>query len=155
MNYLGTPVHSFNFFNKLGQTFPENIFIASVELSNTIIASLYLITFNNTVLSGWGSSLNRYLNYAPNNFIYWNAIQWASENNYSTFDFGRSQLNSGTYYFKQKWKGNEIPLKYSHFCENSTESKDASDYKSYSKIWKKLPSQLTKVLGPAIRKYIV
>lgn len=155
MKSLGTPVHSFDFFNKLGQTFPKDVFIANVKLSNKIIVSLYLMTFKNIVLSGWGASLNHYLEYSPNNFIYWNALQWASEKNYSYFDFGRSQVDSGTYYFKQKWRGSEISLTYSHFCENKTEMKDIANYKSYSKIWKKIPLPLTRALGPAVRKYIV
>ena len=155
MKSLGTPVHSFEFFDKLGETFPEDVFISSVELSNTVIASLYLIRFKDCILSGWGASLDQYLKYAPNNFIYWKALRWASEKEYSYFDFGRSELNSGNYFFKQKWRGNEIPLKYSCFSSSKLKMKDADSYKSFCNVWKKIPLPLTRVLGPCIRKNIV
>ncbi len=141
MKKLGTPVHDIMFFKNIRKYFPENVLIAKVLLNNHIISALYLLTFKKTIIAGWGASLPEYLNTAPNDFIYWNTIKYACQNNYTLFDFGRSPSNNTR--FKNKWGAKEIPLNYHN-----------QRHENLAKIWSKLPLSLTKKIGPGIRRHI-
>ena len=154
MRDLGTPVHDYKFFNNIYKIFPENVFIAKVELNGKLISSLYLLKFKDMLLSGWGSSLIGFLKYAPNDFMYWNSIKYACKNNLLWFDFGRSPVNSGSYKFKERWGSVEIPLTYCYYPSMKNISSPQVKYGKFAKMWSKLPLKVTKIIGPRVRKHI-
>jgi len=155
MKYLGTPVHSSGFFTTLFSTFPHQIFIAKVKHENTTIASLFLLQYRDTLISGWGASLVEYLPLAPNDFLYWNCIKHAASQNLSWFDFGRSLAESNNFRFKKRWGSYEKPLHYCYYPKSKQISQPQEQYRHFSGIWKKLPLPLTRMAGPVVRKFIV
>lgn len=155
MKYLGTPVHDHNFFNNIYKIFPENVFIAKVELNGKLISSLYLLKFKDAFVSGWGASLAEFLKYAPNDFMYWSSIKYGCENCIPLFDFGRSLVNSGSYKFKERWGSVEVPLAYCYYPPTKTIVAPQNEYGRFAKMWSKLPLKATKILGPKIRRYII
>ncbi|NAT10292.1 FemAB family PEP-CTERM system-associated protein [ANME-1 cluster archaeon AG-394-G06] len=155
MKQLGTPVHRLNFFNNIHRIFPENVFIAKVELNEELIASLYLLKFKDMLVSGWGASLAEFLKYAPNDFMYWYSITYGCENNMVWFDFGRSLTDSGNYKFKERWGSVEVTLLYYYYPPTKTITALQNEYGKLAKIWSKLPLKATNIIGPRVRRYIV
>lgn len=158
MKRLGTPTHSCRFFEELYSAFPGKVLISLSHFGSTPISSIYILKFKGTVISGWGSSLPESLIYAPNDFIYWNAIKWASKNEFYYFDFGRSLIGSGNKLFKERWGCTEVPLYYyNHYysIRNTSSTTPQNKYKKFTKFWSVLPLSLTKIIGPKIRRHII
>lgn len=152
MNRLGTPVHDIQFFKNIIKYFPENAFISKVNLDNIPISAFYFLTFKNQLIAAWGATLSSFLNFAPNDFMYWNCVKYASENNFLWIDFGRSLINSGTYIFKTRWGCTEVPLSYYCYPSSRILLPLQDRYGKYAKMWSKLPLALTTKIGPSIRK---
>lgn len=154
MKHLGTPTHGQEFFGNIYKIFARDVVISSVTLNEDIVSSIYMLKFKDTIISGWASSLEEYLKYAPNDFIYWNSIKYAYKNNFRKFDFGRSLVNSDASTFKVRWGCVEVKLTYCYYPSTKTLLTPQSEYGKFSKIWKKLPYGITKIIGPEIRRYI-
>ncbi|UCG03436.1 MAG: FemAB family PEP-CTERM system-associated protein [Candidatus Heimdallarchaeota archaeon] len=153
---VGTPVHKYAFFKNLLGEFPDKVQMATVHHENKIIASMILLSFKETVISGWAASDKRYLNMSPNNILYWETIKYCCENDYKYFDFGRSMEGSGTYNFKMKWATVPKQLFYIYYLNRISEipKLDPSNpkYEKSIRKWKKMPFWVTKLFGPMIRK---
>jgi CelD/BcsL family acetyltransferase involved in cellulose biosynthesis len=79
------------------------------------IAGAVFLAWNETVVYKYGASDARYWSLRSNNLTLWTAIQWACENGYREFDFGRSDLDDhGLRAFKDGWGTTELPLVYSY-----------------------------------------
>lgn len=155
MKKLGTPVHHPMFFKNIARIFADDVLISEVLLNGQIISSLFLLQFKNTLISGWGASLPEFLEYAPNDFLYWNSIKYACENDISYFDFGRSLIYSGNYKFKKRWGPTEVPLTYCYYPSTKIPPPPQNKYGQFAKVWSKLPFKVAAVIGPRVRKYIV
>lgn len=153
MKYLGTPVHSQKFFENIYKTFSQDVVIATAKKNEDVISSIYLLKFKDTIISGWASSLIESLKYAPNDFIYWNSIKYSCENNILKFDFGRSLANSNNSNFKKRWGCVEVQLYY-YYPLTKILLAPQNEYGNCAKIWSKLPYNITKVIGPIIRRGI-
>ncbi|KGK99151.1 hypothetical protein LI82_03740 [Methanococcoides methylutens] len=150
MKRLGTPPHDINLFRNIHKQFPDNVFISKADLGDIPVSSFYLITFKNTLITAWGASLSAYFKLAPNDFMYWNCVKYASENNFRCVDFGRSLNNSGNEVFKTRWGCDVIPL--SCYCYPPSKMISPQDkYGKLSKFWTKLPLPLVNKIGPKVR----
>jgi hypothetical protein len=90
--------------------------------------------------------------------LYWTMLEYACGEGFNFFDFGRSTPNKGTFKFKAQWGANPIPLHW-YYVETNRSKFRSNDsgvelYGKAAAAWKKLPVQLTKIIGPPIRKYI-
>lgn len=154
MKRLGTPVHDKKFFTNILKHFPENTIILRANLEGFPIAALYLHTFKNILTTGWGASRADFLNYAPNDFMYWSCTEYVSEKNMLWVDFGRSLANSGNHTFKTRWGCTEVPLNYCFYSRSKIPKVPQEKYQKHSKLWKRLPLKWTTKIGPNIRKEI-
>lgn len=155
MKRLGSPQHSYGFFNNLSHEFHENINVAQVTYNDKVIAAMVLLSYKDTVISGWAASDIQYLKLNPNNILYWEVIKKTCEKHYSYFDFGRSLKNSGTFKFKKPWGADVKQLYYQYYLNNNTVipniTTENPKRKMFSKFWSSLPLKLTEVVGPHIR----
>ena len=159
MRELGTPVHSCSFFKELKAEFPGSTKTMFVRYDGRLVAGLFLLLFNGTMLSGWSASLGEYLYYAPNDLLYWEATKYGCEHGFEYFDFGRSLRDTGIARFKKEWGGAEVGLKY-YYLLNDTESIPDINlsnprYDSLSRIWRRLPLIVANRVGPVVRKRLV
>ena len=91
--------------------------------------------------------------------LYWTMLEYACDNGYKTFDFGRSSPGEGTYKFKQQWGAEPHPLHwYKMFLNGSTElvagSTEKDKFSKAIQYWQKLPVPATRLIGPMVRKHI-
>lgn len=158
MRDLGSPVHSKKFILEVLKFFQKNSNIFIVYSDKKPLASSLTIGFRDTLSNPWASFLRRYSHLGPNMLLYWSMLEFACQNGYRCFDFGRSTFGEGTYKFKEQWGAKPEPLYWYRFSKTNDQSWDShSDKNKMSKAieyWKKLPVPLTKFIGPRIRKYI-
>lgn len=158
MRDLGSPVHSRTLLASLLEEFSPKSRIVAVYKDGKPLAASVVVGFNDTLANPWASSLREYSNLSPNMLLYWSMLEYACDNRYARFDFGRSSLHESTYKFKVQW-GAEPHTLYWHYVAldgvaiaNGQSEKAA--FKTAIEYWKKLPVPLTRLLGPVVRRYI-
>ncbi|QTA79099.1 FemAB family PEP-CTERM system-associated protein [Desulfonema limicola] len=158
MRDLGSPVHSKSLIKNILIEFPGNAKIVMVYKEQQPAACSFITGFKDTLSNPWASALREYSRFSPNMLLYWTMLDYACDNGYNYFDFGRSSPGEGTYKFKQQWGARPIALNWQYIVlKNETKnlsSDDKSRFDQAIEYWKKLPVCLTKIIGPVIRKNI-
>jgi FemAB-related protein (PEP-CTERM system-associated) len=158
MRDLGSPVHSRQFILQILLGFPERAKVFVVYGNGIPMACSMTLGFNGILSNPWASSLRRYGRFAPNMLLYWSMLEYACQQGYATFDFGRSTVDEGTYRFKEQWGAKPAPLYWYRFSRDSCPSSETTSESRWmiraSECWKRLPVRVTRVLGPRIRQYI-
>lgn len=152
MSRLGTPVHGASFFKNIREHLP--VYIANVEYEGKLISSLYLLRHKDTMIYGWGASLQEYLKLSANAFNYWNSMRFSHDLGLTRYDFGRSLVGSGNYHFKEGWGAVEVPLTYHYYPPSNAAAPPQSQYGKLATVWSHLPVGLSRLVGPELRKYV-
>jgi len=158
MRDLGTPVLGRIFFANILKYFSEESNIFIVEFQNKPIAGAFTLCHTDTLEIPWASSVKAFNKFCPNEFMYWELINYAISKGLKRFDFGRCTKESGTYRFKKQW-GPEIKQLYWQYCvarETDLPADDPQHSRSRPLIalWKRLPLFISNSLGPHIAKNI-
>lgn len=158
LKHLGTPVHPLRFFETLAEVFPERVNLLVLKQASEVVSVMFLFKFKNILAEPWVASLREYNRVYVNNLLYWKAIEYACQNGYTTFDFGRSTVDSGTFNFKLQWGARPVQLYYHYYLHraDAVPVVDANEnqYARYIDLWRKLPLKLTKIMGPRLVKYV-
>ncbi len=158
MRDLGSPVHSKKLIRNVIASFPENAKIVVIYQDNQPLACSVIVGFKDTLENPWASALRKYSRLSPNMLLYWSMLEYASDNGFKYFDFGRSSPDEGTYKFKQQWGAEPSPLHWHYISlDGQPVNDDTSEKSKFDKAiqyWQKLPVPVTKIIGPMIRKYI-
>jgi len=158
MRDLGTPVNSRILFKNILEKFPEDSKIGVVLKEKEPMAAGFIIGFKEKLQIPWASSLRRFNSLSPNMLLYWGILEYACDNGYRVFDFGRSSPEEGTHKFKEQWNPKAFPL-YWHYWVANGEGKpelnpDNPKFKMFIKVWQKLPLPIANIIGPRIIKYL-
>jgi serine/alanine adding enzyme len=158
MRDLGSPVHSKRLFENIFKEFSDKTTIFIITRDNLPLAVSITIGFRETMYNPWASSLRQYSRHSPNMLLYWKMLEFACDNGYKIFDFGRSYLNEGTYRFKRQWGAEPLPLpwQYISFAEGGSANitSESRVFQTAGELWKKFPVSLTRILGPYLRRFI-
>lgn len=158
MRDLGSPVHSKGFMQNILETFTKEFRIIMVYKGQQGLACSMVGGFKDTLENPWASFLRKYSRLSPNMLLYWSMLEYACDNGFTCFDFGRSSPDQGTYRFKEQWGAKPLPM-YWHYIslDNKPVNIETSDHSAFNKaiqIWQKIPVPITEFIGPRIRKYI-
>ncbi len=158
MRDLGSPLHSKKLIMHVLEAFPGKARIVLVYKDSEPLACSLIAGFNDTLENPWASALRQYNRLSPNMLLYWTMLEYACDNGYKFFDFGRSTPDEGTYKFKEQWGAKPEPFHWHYISLNSQPiNEDTSKKSKFDKAiqyWQKLPVPVTKILGPMIRKHI-
>ena len=158
MRDLGSPVHSKKIFQNVLKYHEHKAKIFMVYKDNMPVAGSVIIGFKDQVENPWASALREYSRMSPNMLLYWSMLEFACDNGYKYFNFGRSTVGEGTFRFKSQWGAKPLPLHWQRFVFNQETEKQSSpskmEFEKAINLWKKIPVPVTKVIGPMIRKHI-
>jgi FemAB-related protein (PEP-CTERM system-associated) len=158
MRDLGSPVHSKELMRQVLEVYSERSRIIVVYNSGKPIATALVTGFNEILRNPWASSDRKYAFMSPNMLLYLRMLEFACDNGYKVFDFGRSTTGEGTYRFKEQWGAVAAPLHWYLISLNDKSlDPNASGMERYElagRLWSRLPLVVTKVIGPRIRKHI-
>jgi FemAB-related protein (PEP-CTERM system-associated) len=158
MRDLGTPVYSRRFFAAVLAAFPDTARVFLVDAGEVTVAGAITLSFRDTVENPWASSLREYRAMSPNTLMYWRMIEHAVATGHTTFDFGRSTPNEGTYNFKAQWGAEPTPLHWEYVLDGARRLPNLSPsnpkYRAAIAVWTRLPLAVTNRLGPHIVRSI-
>ena len=158
MRDLGTPVYAKRLFGTVLATFPDSSRIIVVHLDGTVVAAGLASWYRDTLEVPWASSNKDFKNLCPNNLLYWEAISYAIQQGFRTFDFGRSTPGEGTFRFKEQWGAAPHPLFWQYALKSGVTLPELSPhnpkYDLAIRIWRRLPLWVTRTLGPSIVRNI-
>jgi serine/alanine adding enzyme len=155
MRDLGSPVHHPGFFQKLFAAFGNKAHVHLVREGNQTIGGLIVLFFKDAAIVPWASCYRQHFPKCPNNLLYWETIQYACSRGCTSFDFGRSSIDSGTYNFKLQWGAQPVPLNWQIFSQNvSASAEESKSLQMASKIWKHIPMVVANSVGPYLRKHL-
>jgi FemAB-related protein (PEP-CTERM system-associated) len=157
MRDLGSPVHSKKWIASVLDNFSANAMVGVVYKESTPVGGGIILLYGDTVTIPWASTLAEYNKLSPNMLLYWGFLEYAADNGFKYFDFGRSTPDEGTYRFKEQWGAVPHPLYwYGEGFSDEPETLAASGgmREKIAQVWAKLPQGVTDTLGPVLRRYI-
>jgi CelD/BcsL family acetyltransferase involved in cellulose biosynthesis len=123
---LGLPVQPRRFFRLLWRRILEpglGFTLFACHRGRPVAGAVFL-NWNSTVTYKYGASDAAFWGVRPNDCLFAAAIRWARENDYSTLDFGRTDLGShGLRRFKRGWGCDEHHLTYSILGADAVQSR--------------------------------
>jgi FemAB-related protein (PEP-CTERM system-associated) len=155
MRDLGSPVHGQRFFRTVLEEFGEGARLAVIRHGAQAVGGGVCLTFRDTLLMPWASSVRRYRWACPNSILYWEALRWGCEKGLRLFDFGRSSPGSGTYRFKKQWGAVEEPLHWQRVVGEERSAGPEETETPWARLaagtWKRLPLRVATTVGPMLR----
>lgn len=105
---------------KIEELKSENPVLFLCFRNEELIAGAAIKTYENKTELFLNASKKDALKYQPNNFLYWEIIEWSKKNGFKIFDLGGYQLNAPTgskleqiNKFKERWGGKVVTFKIS------------------------------------------
>ena len=158
MRDLGTPVYSRRFFEEVCRTFPDQTRVFVVRAGDRPVAASILHWMGRVIEVPWASALREFNSQSANVFLYWQMLKFAVERGFTTFDFGRSTPDEGTFHFKKQWGAEPHPLVWEYWMAHGKPVPNLSlknpKYDLAIRIWQRLPVALATALGPHIVRSI-
>src|SRR5574344_632749 len=125
------------------------VFVA--YFNNKIVGGSTLTKFNNeNYANSLFATIKQYNKHYVSYALHYAMMNYIKQNNGRFYSLGRSTRNSSVYNYKRHFKGEEIALYWSY----SFKKKNIRDRKILYSLWKILPYNLTKIIGPLIAKHI-
>ena len=154
---LGSPVFPKALFRNLLDEFGERCRILSVFKDGKILSGVMSFFFKDQVMPYYGGALRESFSLSVNDVMYWDLMCHGREHGYKVFDFGRSKKETGPYRFKEHWGFVPEPLAYEYYLPGNAPMPNVSPsnpkFARAISIWKGLPLELTKRIGPPLSKY--
>lgn len=151
----GLPVQPRRFFDALwSEVFERGLGFLVLAFSGRVaVAGAVFLRWNGTVTYKYGASKPEAWSLRPNHLVFWHAIRWSCENDFHTFDWGRSDSdNHGLRAFKSSWGATEEPLNYSSLGHAREGRWIGEAQKMAAPIIRRSPSWVCRGMGEAFYK---
>jgi len=156
----GIPPQPYRFFENIWRELILNrlAFVLLVKYKSISIAGGVFFVYRDTIYCKFNASDRNYLQYRPNHFLIWHAIQYGCEKGYKYYDSGRtSPDNLGLVSFKRSWGMQETVLPYYYWptVKGVTSTKQRSlKYKMITSIMQRTPTTISRVAGELLCKHL-
>lgn len=153
---LGTPVFPRSLFVAVLDAFGNDADILTVRHEGAAVASVLSLYHRGTVMPYWGGGTFAARGLRANDRMYYALMCHARARGCTRFDFGRSKVDSGPYFFKKNWGFEPEPLIYRSWSANGVPARniDPGDegYAARIALWKRLPLPVANAIGPWIAR---
>jgi serine/alanine adding enzyme len=157
MRDLGTPVYSAAFFQHVLR-FAKDAVVLLVRREGRPAAGAIALRRGELVQLPWICSDYSRSAFNVNEYLYWNAIQWACRSGARELDLGRCSIDGGVFRFKMQWNPKARPLFWYYWQPAGIELPELSPnnpkYALAIRCWKKMPLAFANWLGPWIVRNI-
>jgi FemAB-related protein (PEP-CTERM system-associated) len=158
VHQLGSPVFPRRLFHALAAEFGKECELLTVWRNERMLAGVLTLLYEDRVLPYYGGALREGLQYAVNDFMYWELMCHVARAGYRVFDFGRSREGTGAYHFKRHWGFEPEPLPYQYALLDGAEMPNVSPSNPKMRLaietWKRLPLGVTKLAGPLLTRFL-
>ncbi len=153
MKRFGSPPHPYSYFINLKKELSANIKIFFAVYQGKIIAFLLGWKVGKSVHITDNPSDKRFFPLRGNDYLHYFLLQWAKENGCRLFDFGPMRYE-GQEFYKKKWNLETYEYSIFHYPEKigSFAYNPPFYVKIASKIWKIVPTKVSRYTGKFLRK---
>jgi hypothetical protein len=158
---VGRPCHPYRFLRAVWEEYHTSgrCQLLLARKGSADIAGLLLLRDKGRLSAEWAASDERFKQFSPNHFLFWEAIQHGFAAGDRIFDFGRtSQFNKGLMDFKNRW-GTKATRLYEIVHPRGDGAADEDDERSLlkrviSKACSAAPDRLLEPLGNLIYRHL-
>jgi CelD/BcsL family acetyltransferase involved in cellulose biosynthesis len=165
MRRVVVPPRSLRYFlatwKHLGSQNLMKLFLAErqVEGKTTLIAGLIFFMYKERICAGFLACPAEHFQFRPNDLIHWEAIQWATANGYSEYDFGEvPDEEAELARFKMKFGAVPRMLYRYYYPHESAAKVDSAKLSTHQELigrcWRRVPLSATSLLGDLIYSYM-
>lgn len=109
----GLPLPDYSYFKSAGDIMTKDnvLKILGGYYNGILVSVIYLLCYKGRVYNWYAAGNHEYYRKYPNDVTMWEAVKWAKENGYDTFDFGGAgnpEKKYGVRDFKKKFGGKEV-----------------------------------------------
>ena len=162
MRELFFPVYPLDYFQRILSVFKDRCRLLLVYQGEKPLGGMLLFEYGTILSAPYVAALIQSQAFFPNQLLYYSAIRRAWEKGFRSFDFCRSQTNSGTFVFKSQWKALPRPLAYQYpLCRSAgslptvQQAQGSLTFRLAEKIWPHLPLPVTQWLGGRLIKQLI
>ena len=157
MHRHGTPPYAKRYFEALQRIFGDDCELMTVvSAQGQAVSGVLSFYFRGEVLPYYAGDRIEARELAANDFKYWELMRRACERGLSTFDFGRSKRDTGSFDFKKNWGFEPTPLHYEYqlFKRDSVPQNNPSNpkYRRAIELWRRLPRGAVNAIGPLLSR---
>ncbi|GAA0839905.1 FemAB family PEP-CTERM system-associated protein [Marinobacter szutsaonensis] len=156
MRDLGTPVYSKVFFRNLLETLKGEAWLVVVRIRGKAVGCAFLTGYRSRMEIPWASTLRKYSHTSINMIMYWKVLEFAIQQGFEVFDFGRCSKDAGTYRFKQQWGAEPVKLYWDYLLPEGESlpklNPNNPKFRVLIAVWQRLPVWLANLIGPPIVK---
>ena len=152
----GVPAQPRSYFRLLWERMlePGHGFVLIARRGGSAVAGAVYLLGGRTVTYKYGASDARSWSLRPNHAVMAEAIRWATEHGYRTFDFGRTDLdNPGLAQFKQSWGAEARPLRYTSFSGSPRYGPGHPAQAMVAPLIRRAPTMVCRGLGELLYRY--
>jgi serine/alanine adding enzyme len=154
MRDLGTPVYPRSFFAAILQALGDQARVFVVRWRGAPVAAGLVIGDRGRLEIPWASSLREANAIGVNMLLYWNVLEYGCQQQYASFDFGRSTVDAGTYRFKKQWGAQPRQLYWHYWLRSGAEAPVLNPsnpkYRLAIAAWQRLPLAVANRIGPLL-----
>ena len=156
MRDLGTPVYPKRFFEAILKRFEQYCQLVIIGSQGEAWAAAFLVYWRGCAEVPWASCRAKAKPLGANMRLYWELLSQAIGRSCTSFDFGRSTVDSGTYRFKQQWGAEPKPLHWYRWERHGSEGKASGGERGgkpmqlATAFWQRLPLPIANTLGPLV-----
>ena len=157
MHRHGTPPYSKRYFEALQRVFGDDCeMLTVISAQGQALSGVLSFYFRGEVLPYYAGDRVEARELAANDFKYWDLMRRACERGLSTFDFGRSKRDTGSFDFKKNWGFEPTPLHYEYqlFKRDTVPQNNPSNpkYRRAIELWRRLPRGVVTAIGPLLSR---
>ena len=158
VHQLGSPVFPRRLFTAIAQEFQKDCELLTIWKDGRILSGVLTLLYEDQALPYYGGALRDALEYAVNDFMYWQLLCHVAHKGFRVFDFGRSREGTGPYHFKRHWGFEPQPLPYQYVLLDGGSVPNISPSNPKMRLavaaWKRAPFLLARLVGPALTRYL-
>jgi len=147
---LGSPPHSFKLYENLRNFLGDKLLIDLALVDDKLIGAIIVLLGDKWANFWQNIALRKYRKFNASYLLLWNIIEELSDGNFKIFDFGRTRENTGIYFFKKKWGGDERKIYHMVYSPSKRVIPPDPHQRKYlllSRLWRRLPLKVTNIIG--------
>src|SRR5690606_11768290 len=154
MRDLGTPVYGKRLVGPLLDQTSLAPRLVVLYCKNKPVSCGFLLGYRGTLEIPWASTLRSVYKLIANMLLYWHMLEFAINQGYKRFDFGRSSKDANTFRFKKQWGATPRQLYWHYWLADGTELPEMNPknpkFQLLIAVWRRMPVALTTLIGPGI-----
>lgn len=154
MHALGTPVYSRRFLEIACRAFGDLASVLVIRVRGEVHAAAVLVRHGQRLEVPWAAATVSAKQLAINMRMYWEMLRFAIDSGATSFDFGRSTVDSGTYRFKAQWGAQPLQLHWHYWLPSGAPipklNQSNPKYAGAAALWRRMPLWCANLLGPYI-----